>query len=176
MSTADVLTIEESFLSKPLDGASRQDLLDFESLILEQEGSIKGTKNPECPLTHTFSDGIYVRQIEIPAGMFVTGRIHKHDHPNFLLKGEVLVITESGREHLVAPVSMISKPGTKRALYSITDLVWTTVHLNPTNTQDIDELELMLSAENYEEYDKYVHDKGSIVKRLKRSLIKLLSI
>ena len=47
--------------------------------------------NEACPLKHTFSDGIYVREIFIPQGMLLTGKIHKHKHPNFLLKGEVMV-------------------------------------------------------------------------------------
>ena len=87
--------------------------------------------------------------------MLLTGKIHKHKHPNFLLKGEVLVLTETGgSEVLKAPLSMISEPGTKRALYAITDLVWTTIHHNPTNTEDLKELEKIVIAKDYEEYDK----------------------
>jgi len=108
-----------------------------------------------CPLKHSFSDGIYVREISIPAGSLVVGKIHKHDHPNFLLKGEVMVVTEDGMEKLKAPLSMISKPGTKRALYAITDLTWTTIHANPTNTEDLEELEENIIAPTYLEYEKF---------------------
>ena len=51
---------------------------------------------------------------------------------------------------------MISKPGTKRALYAKTELVWTTVHLNPTNTQDLEELEEEIIAPTYEAYEKFL--------------------
>ena len=76
-----------------------------------------------CPLTHKFAPGVYVREIFIPAGMCVVGKIHKHAHPNFLLKGKVIVITEQGgRELLEAPLSMISPAGTivSPALYVCT--------------------------------------------------------
>jgi hypothetical protein len=153
---------------------AREAILDLENLLRSQEGSIIGD-SPLCPLTHTFSDGIYVRQIEIPAGMLIVGKIHKHEHPNFLLKGEVVVVTEFGQEHLEAPCSMISSGGTKRALYAITDLVWTTVHLNPTNTRDLKELEDDIIAPSYEEYDKHIKLEGGLFKKLKKSLIKILS-
>ena len=113
----------------------RTQIIELENKIinLDHKDVIKGDSKV-CPLKHSFSDGIYVREITIPAGMVIIGKIHKHNHPNFLLKGEVVVITEEGgKEELKAPCSMISKPGTKRILYAKTELVWTTVHLNPKN-------------------------------------------
>ena len=122
--------------------------------IFDIEEAIKNNKNPKyqsffndtknCPLNHYFSDGIYVREITIPAGMVIVGKIHKHRHPNFLIKGKVMVITEQkGEEILEGPCFMMSEGGTKRALYAVTDLVWTTIHHNPTNTQDLDKIEDM---------------------------------
>jgi|TARA_R100001143_G_C3333891_1_gene120810 hypothetical protein len=137
----------------------------FRTQIMELEKRIKNINDRDvvigdsevCPLKHSFSDGIYVREITIPPGLLILGKIHKHDHPNFLLKGEVVVITEEGGvEELKAPCSMISKPGTKRALYAKTELVWTTVHLNPTNTQDLKELEEEIIAPSYEAYEKFL--------------------
>lgn len=153
---------------------ARKAIMDFETLLREQDGSLIGD-NELCPLTHTFADGIYVRQIEIPQGMMIVGKIHKHEHPNFLLEGEVLVVTEEGQEYLEAPCSMISKGGTKRALYAITKLVWTTIHHNPTNTQDIKELEDIIIAPSYTAYEKHVKLEGGLFKKLKQKLIKILS-
>tara|TARA_R110000787_G_scaffold284584_2_gene398492 strand:+ start:21742 stop:22260 length:519 start_codon:yes stop_codon:yes gene_type:complete len=133
--------------------------------------------NEACPLQHSFSDGIYVREIFIPKGMLLTGKIHKHEHPNFLLKGEVMVLTEiGGTEILKAPCSMISKPGTKRALYAITDLVWTTIHHNPTNTQDLKKLEKIVIAKDYKEYDRFILSEKGVVNKIKNKIIKILSL
>jgi hypothetical protein len=101
-------------------------------------------------LTHRFAEGIYVREIRIPAGTVLTGKLHKHQHPNVLLHGEVLVVTEhGGREHLVAPLVMMSPPGTKRAVLALADTVWITIHANPDNTQDLAVLEDQIIAPDY---------------------------
>ncbi len=133
----------------------RKDIVDFEKAINEVEGSFKGD-NEICPLKHSFAEGIYVREITIPAGMYIVGKIHKHSHPNFLMSGEVTVVTESGgQEKLVGPCAMISVAGTKRALYCVTDVIWVTVHANPTNTQDLKKLEAIVIADSFEAYEKF---------------------
>lgn len=151
----------------------RKSILDFESEIKTMDGSVIGD-NDTCPLKHSFSDGIYVREIFIPAGMFIVGKIHKHDHPNFLMVGEVDVVTEFGKERLKAPCSMISKAGTKRALYAVTDLTWITVHSNPTNTQNLSELEKIVIANSYEDFEKFIDSKKqSKIKLFFNKLLKL---
>jgi hypothetical protein len=103
-----------------------------------------------CPLIHRFADGLYTREIFIPKGMVLTGKIHRYAHPNFLMKGEVIVVTEAGgRQHLIAPLALISPPGTKRAVYALEDTVWVTVHANPDNTQDLAVLEAQIIAPDY---------------------------
>ena len=72
------------------------------------------------------------------------------------MSGKVEVITEGGGyETLEGPVAMISKAGTKRAVNVLEDSVWITVHHNPTNTQDLKELEKIVIADSYEEYEKF---------------------
>lgn len=146
-------------LKRQQQGMLRDRILEFEGLLSRQEGAFFGDSE-RCPLTHKFTDGIYVREIFIPAGTYIVGKIHKHEHPNFLMSGTVEVVTESGGcERLVGPLSMISPAGTKRALRAITDLVWITVHHNPSNTQDLDELEEIVIADSYEEYQQFINKK-----------------
>jgi hypothetical protein len=167
-----------------------KDQKDVRGNILEVQNFIESTPNSysgdtdRCPLKHSFSDGMYVREIFIPAGELIAGKIHKHRHPNFLLKGTVEVFTEEKHlETLVAPCSMISSAGTKRILYAETDLVWVTVHNNPTNTRDLKVLEDSIIAESFEEYDKFEAQKveqlnyikkNSMIFRIKKYLIKTL--
>ena len=150
---------EVSIVSEELKKEIRSVIYNIEEAISksEEEGLEPFFGDTEkCPLTHSFSDGIYCREIKIPAGMVVTGKIHKHEHPNYLMSGEVLVLTEDGgSEVLKGPLSMMSKGGTKRALYAITDLVWTTIHHNPTNTRDLKEIEKIVIAKDYEEYKRF---------------------
>ena len=65
---------------------------------------------------------------------------------------------------------------TKRELYAVTDLVWTTIHHNPTNTQDLDKIEDIVIAKNYEEYEKFLSSEKSVVKKIKNKIIKMLSL
>lgn len=153
----------------------RKSIMNFEEQIVAQENSFIGDSDL-CPLKHTFSDGIYVREIFIPKGMYIVGKIHKHAHPNFLMSGEVDVVTKDGKETIIGPCSMISPAGTKRALYAKTDLVWITIHHNPTNTQDPEKLEKIVIADSFEEYDKFEKLQGKKVVSLWNKLIKKLLI
>ncbi len=129
----------------------RSRILDFEKALATVEGAMFGD-NKEMPLKHSFAPGMYVREIFIPKGSMLTGKIHRHAHPNFLMKGEVIVVTEfGGREHLKAPASIISEVGTKRAIYALEDVIWVTVHLNPTNTFDLKEIEEYVIAPSYQD-------------------------
>lgn len=133
---------------------SREDILGMQNYLLEQPNSIVGDSDL-CPVKHTFTDGIYVREIFIPAGMFIVGKIHKHSHPNFLMSGIVRMITEFESKEISGPLSMISEAGTKRALYSVTDLIWITVHHNPNDIQDLQKLEDLVIAPSYEAYEQF---------------------
>ena len=165
---------EVSIVSKELKKEIRRVIYNIEETISksEREGLEPFFNDTEkCPLTHSFSDGIYCREIKIPAGMVITGKIHKHEHPNYLMSGEVLVLTEDGgSETLKGPLSMMSKGGTKRALYAITDLVWTTIHHNPTNTRDLKEIEKIVIAKDYDEYVKFVNSPKPIYISVKRTV------
>ena len=110
-----------------------------------------GLAEPECPLIHAFAPGAYGRQIFIPKETLVVGKIHKHAHLNFLMKGKVLVATEEGPKTYEAPLMMVSKAGTKRVVYTYEDTIWATVHL--TNETDLEKIEEEIIAKDYEEFD-----------------------
>lgn len=131
----------------------REAILHLEKEMTKMPDALIGD-NDLCPLTHTFADGMYVREIFIPKGTAIVGKIHKHSHPNFLQSGEVTVFTEEGGlERIKAPRSIISPAGTKRVVYAHQDTVWITVHSNPYNITDLDKLEDMIISKNYLEYE-----------------------
>jgi hypothetical protein len=110
-----------------------------------------GIPDPECPLTHTFAPGTYVRTIFVPKNTLIVTKIHKYAHVTILIKGAVLVATEEGLKTLEAPLIMTTKAGTKRAIYCKTDVLWSTVHA--TDKTDLDEIEDELIAKSYAEFD-----------------------
>lgn len=137
----------------------REKIMDFESIIVEHPDAFF-IDNDVCTLKHTFSDGIYVREMSIPKGVILTGRIHKHEHPYFIMSGEVEIVTEDkGIECLKSPMSLISPAGTKRVIRAIEDTVLVSVHHNPENIKDIDRLVDRATAENYEELADFIIQK-----------------
>ena len=88
---------------------------------------------------HYFSQGLYARELTLPAQSVVTGKIHKYSHLTVILKGQCRVTTPFGIETITGPCIFESKPDTKRAVYAITETTWITFH--PTEKTDPKEIE-----------------------------------
>ena len=144
---------------------SREKILSLEkSLISVADGiNIEGdgkhilTDSKISPIKHNFADGIYIRQMDMVKGGVVVGAIHKHLHAWFLLTGHITVATEETTEDYIAPCYVVSTPGVKRVILANEDSIFVNVHKNPSNTQNIDELEKEIVALNYEEYEEYIN-------------------
>lgn len=147
-----IATIEEKQISQK---TARAAILAFEAQLKTRPEAVIGDSDT-CPLQHTFCKGMYLREITIPAGMAITGKIHFHEHPVFLMEGEILVATEEGVVHLMAPQYFISPPGVKRAAITLADTVWVTVHLNLDDKRDLKKIEERVIATDYSQFDKYV--------------------
>ena len=50
----------------------------------------------EGPLVHRFTEGMYIREIFMPAEQIITTKIHKKDHPFFVQSGKLSIISEQG--------------------------------------------------------------------------------
>ena len=110
----------------------------------------------ECKVTHHFADGVYMRELLIPKGCCLTGKIHKTEHMNILSQGEMTVWTESGMKRLSASTVIKSLPGIKRVGFAHEDSIWITVHHNPEGEKDLDKLEEMIIAKTFEEALQFV--------------------
>jgi len=129
---------------------------------LIEEGIEKGEVNDaidDCKLSHYFAPivdeygcGTYARELRMPKGTVVVGKIHRHSHVNVISQGKVAVLTESGRELFEAPYTFISQAGIQRAVYILEDTVWTTVHLTSNLGEDnLDKIEDEVIAKTFEE-------------------------
>lgn len=117
----------------------------FREKVLQVEQHINdsgfGMTNEEIqltnPLKHTFAGGCYIREVFNPAQELIVTKIHKKEHPFFLVKGEMSILTEDGVSFLKAPHHGITKPGTKRIIFAHTDCIFITVHsVNSTTVED----------------------------------------
>jgi len=121
------------------------------SKVFDMEEHIKRELPPvECPVKHYFSKGLYAREMFIPKGTIVTGKIHKHENFNIMSQGDLSVLTEDGVKRVKAPFSVVSPPGTKRIAYAHEDTIWTTIHA--TEERDLANIELEFTAGSEQEY------------------------
>jgi hypothetical protein len=113
------------------------------------EAALQNLPQADCPVRHLFAPGIYAREMTIPAGVALTGAVHKTEHLSIVSKGRIAVTTDDGVKVLCAGEAFVSKPGAKRAGFALEETVWTTIH--PTDETDIDKLvELLTESTNAE--------------------------
>ena len=141
-------------LTRTHNPAMRNKILEIESVISKIPGAKWGDS---MPLKHTFVDGAYVREIFMPKGTLVTSKIHKIEHPYFILRGDVSVLTEEGVVRIKAPYYGITPAGTKRAIYVHEDTTWITVHV--TKHRDLKKIEKQIIAKNYDEIPENITKK-----------------
>jgi|DEB0MinimDraft_10_1074344.scaffolds.fasta_scaffold160714_2 hypothetical protein len=149
--TLPSVEVAPSLLHKPSSQVvSNEDKLLIRELTAHVEDEIlQSDLRVEVPdhVNH-FAEGLYGRELAMPAGFVATGKIHKKSHFLFILKGKALVIDEnSGAELMEAPCMFKTKAGTKRAFRILEDSVWVTVHA--TNETEPDEIEQDLISETH---------------------------
>lgn len=113
-------------------------------MIDEAEALLVTLPGAECPLVHRFTPGLYIRELFMPAGTVATTKIHRTEHPFFVSKGRVNIFLNGEIQEVEAPYCGITLPGTRRVLYCLTDVVWTTVHSNKDDCRDLLEIERRL--------------------------------
>jgi hypothetical protein len=122
--------------------STKQQLFKLEAFIVDLPAV-------ETTLSHQFEDGIYMRELTIPAGTLCTSMTHKTNNLFFIFFGEMLVWDEKDKwDHITAFHRGRTKKGTKRIIYTLENTLWVTVHPNPDNCRDIEVLEHRLYENN----------------------------
>ena len=94
----------------------------------------------EMPVDHQFAHGIYARSITIPAGVMLTGAVHKDECFFIVRTGRILLTTDDEPIEAKAGFMVASKAGSKRLGYALEDTTVTTFHANPDELRDPDDL------------------------------------
>ena len=138
---------------------TREDIVGLENFLRNRGGW--GPEDYEHTLEHFFAPNLYARQMTIPEGHVIVGKIHKHAHVNNISKGKIAVSTEfDGIQIFDAPHQFISTPGTKRAVYALEETIWTTYH--PTKETDLAIIEDQVIAKSFDELDALTMDDGTL--------------
>lgn len=125
------------------------------------EDGIRTLPPVELEVVHHYSKGVYARELHIPAGTVLTGKVHKFENLNILSTGEMSVHMEDGSVLRVqAPYTVVSPPGTRRAAFAHSDCVWTTIH--GTDERDVETIEKLFVAASPEDYRLFVQEQQRI--------------
>lgn len=143
----------------PDEAISVEERLDRRAQIAALEAHMLGMDKAEQLSIEGMTDhfftggGVYARQMRIPKGVIVVGKLHKTEHLAVLLKGSVKITTEDGTVELDAPQVMVAPPGIKRVAYALTDCVWLSVH-SVGEERDLEKIEASLIAPSFEELER----------------------
>ena len=109
---------------------------------LQEELSKLPQYEPETK--HYFHGGMYCREVFRHAGVLVVGAVHKKEHFYLIVSGTVVITDGEGNaQEVTGPHLFQSKPGTKRAVYAITDTLCMTFHATEATTVEEAETELV---------------------------------
>jgi hypothetical protein len=92
---------------------------------------------------HYFHGGMYCREVFRHAGVLVVGAVHKKEHFYLIVSGTVAITTDDGVQEVTGPHLFLSKPGTKRAVFAVTDALCMTFHAIEAKTVEDAEAELV---------------------------------
>ncbi len=110
-------------------------------------------KQPQLnlPVKHKFISGLYRREITFPKDMIATGKVHKLPHMDEMITGEMIVVTEDGIKHLVAPCSLITLVGSKKFGVALKETTWVSFH--PTSCTTVKDVEAEIMCEDWAEIE-----------------------
>ena len=148
MAVRDIKADEELFLDYR-QAFYESDFGEARRKVAALEAAMQSQPQVDCPVKHHFAPGIYLREMTIPTGVVLTGAVHKTSHLSMLSKGHIYLVGDTDTVELRAPATVLSQPGTKRAIYAVEEAIWTTIHA--TDTVDLDELVAELTESKSDE-------------------------
>lgn len=116
------------------------------SAILTLQAELSKLPQVELETEHHFADGMYARVVRRPKGTTIVGKVHKKEHFYIVTKGAVRVSDgETWNDYRAGDV-IVSRPGTKRAVFALEDSICMTVHR--TNKRNLEKIERELVVDD----------------------------
>lgn len=131
--------------------------------IIVGDGKSLVRESDTIEVINEFTNGVYMRRMDVMKGTLIIGAVHKEKHSWFLMRGVVKVADAGSVSYIEAPYYTLSDPGTQRVIEVVEDAIWVNIHSNPDNGQDIDIIEKRLFSFNMEEYKKHLNNKKEVI-------------
>lgn len=142
-------------------------------MISAFEDHVKTLPQIDVPITHHFSHGVYAREMRMNANELIVGAIHKHENLNILSSGTAQVIYvdnlgEVVKLEITAPYTLVARPGVKRVIKAVTDIVWTTIH--GTHETDLEKIENEFIAKDYSQVEGISEQELKLIQEARNEL------
>jgi quercetin dioxygenase-like cupin family protein len=120
--------------------------------IDQLQGLMEDMPQAETPVVNTFAGGVYARELFIPKGTILVGKVHLTEHLNICLKGDLTFLTVDGPKRVVGPTMFAAPAGTKKLAYANEDSIWVNVH--PALSDDPDQIVDALTVSRFADFDR----------------------
>lgn len=95
----------------------------------------------EPDIKHIFADGLYAKEVHIPAGMWLQKHQHTFTHFSILARGKVAVTAGDVQTIYQAPACIEIKANVSHELEALQDSTWYCVHaVDEADEEEIDEV------------------------------------
>ena len=145
--------LNEEQVEAVLSGKTVERIEAMESIMQEQP-------QVEISVGEQFINGMYARDIVIPKGTLLTGRVYKEGYLDIMVSGDITVATPQGTKRMIGTNIMEAPPGRKRAGYAFEDTRWITVHR--TDQYEPGDMVDMLTFFSMDEYWDFVYNRDRV--------------
>jgi len=138
-------------------------IFEIEDRMMCHEKSLdRHTEDSPIKLKHTFTPGLYTREIFMPAGALIISRIHLFEHPFVISKGKVSIYDGNEIVTVDGHFQGVTQEGTKRILYIHEDTTWTTFHITEKKTFEEIDINGVVTCDTFEEFERFTHKEITI--------------
>jgi hypothetical protein len=116
------------------------------------QDAVAAAPQVELEMKEYVSGNVYVRELRIPAGIIVVGKVHKHESIGISI-GDIVLVDQDGSRRLTGIHSAPAPKGTKRVALAIEDSIFFSCHSIP---DDADDIENYLVCNTFDDYKCYL--------------------
>jgi hypothetical protein len=116
--------------------------------LTEKLLALPASDQADFPVEHVLVDGMYMRKLFIAKGRLLVGKIHLKECINFVEKGDISVMTETGSARVKAGFNLVSPAGIQKVGYAHEDTIF--INVFRTDETDIDKIEAEIATEDYD--------------------------
>ena len=122
--------------------------------VEELEGKLLELPQVDVPVTHHFQDGIYMREITLPAGTIAIGASHVSDCINMMLTGCMSLMVGGEMMELRAPAIFTGKARERKVAYTKERSTFVTIHATTETNVDVLDATLTTKSDTLKAYER----------------------